>query len=429
MLILLALFVLENNGVLSSPLARAVDDTCIDIHKCRTLYGIVWSCITTIFACIWVSVHPNMPPLPIENTSPQKKRGRLHWLVHLWHETSGIRRRLKMMLVALIAPEIMVGFAVRQWLSAHTISRKYRVSLTHGFFYSMGGFVDEEGQPIITEDRLIAAIDAVRAVPVSDIQDKSKRDALAKLVAVAQILRVIGQSITRLKQQLAITLLEIATVAYAVVTIFIWLFWMNKPLDAQKPIIIQLLVPQGSPPPPSMTREAQTSTVNLPSMPSWIPPTVRRFIAVSLGAYDLNYDGKHIPAFFSPLSQSSSRLHQIIALFVQCIFAFIFGGIHCMAWNTVFPTIFEKWAWRSCAVAVTVAPSAGFSFGVSKVADRFGTHVPDWLKTIIVAWFYLSIPIYLISRDFLLVLPFTALRSVHSDVFCEVEWGKYIPHL
>ncbi|KAK6974499.1 hypothetical protein R3P38DRAFT_3482052 [Favolaschia claudopus] len=409
MLILLALFVLKNNGVLSCPLPRAVDDACNDIHKCRTLYGIVWSCITTIFACIWVSVHPNMPP------RRQEIRKQDGFLNQIWYGTAGIRRRLKMMLVALIAPEIMVGFAVRQWLSAHRISRKYGVSLTHGFFYSMGGFVDEEGQPIITEDRFIVALDAVRAVPVSDIQDKSKRDALAKLVAVAQVLRVIGQSVARLKQHLAITSLEIATVAYAVMTIFMWLFWMDKPLDAHKAIQV---IPESTQPP-------IIASTPLLALPSWIPHTIQRFIAVSLGAYD-DYGGRSIPAFFSP---KSSDQHQIIALFVQCIFAFIFGGIHCTAWNTVFPSAFQKWAWRSCAVAVTVAPSAGFSLGVSKVADRFGTHVPDWLRTIIVAWFYLSIPIYLISRDFLLVLPFTALRSVHSDVFCEVEWGKYIPHL
>ncbi|KZP22152.1 hypothetical protein FIBSPDRAFT_1018240 [Athelia psychrophila] len=35
---------------------------CDDIHSCRTLYDIVQSCVLTIFACVWVGVHPNIPP-------------------------------------------------------------------------------------------------------------------------------------------------------------------------------------------------------------------------------------------------------------------------------------------------------------------------------------------------------------------------------
>ena len=34
---------------------------CNDINNCRTLWGIIYSCIVTTFACTWVSYHPDVP--------------------------------------------------------------------------------------------------------------------------------------------------------------------------------------------------------------------------------------------------------------------------------------------------------------------------------------------------------------------------------
>jgi hypothetical protein len=61
----------------------------------RTLWQLIYSCAATIFACIWVSVHPNVP-------GRQDSR----WKI--------LGARLKLMLVALIAPEVIVLFAMRQ---------------------------------------------------------------------------------------------------------------------------------------------------------------------------------------------------------------------------------------------------------------------------------------------------------------------------
>ncbi|KAJ6565526.1 hypothetical protein DFH09DRAFT_875239, partial [Mycena vulgaris] len=74
---------------------RASVDSCDDINNCRRLFDIVWGCLTTIFACTWVSVHPNVPP-------PNQS-----WLALLW-------RRLQMMFIVVIAPELMVAFPARQ---------------------------------------------------------------------------------------------------------------------------------------------------------------------------------------------------------------------------------------------------------------------------------------------------------------------------
>jgi hypothetical protein len=109
MLLLLILgHLLSRNGSAAPDLHtlndRAAPDSCNDINNCRKLFDIVWGCLATIFACTWVSVHPNVP-------APNESRLALFW------------RRLKMMLIAAIAPEIMVAFAARQFFAARALSK------------------------------------------------------------------------------------------------------------------------------------------------------------------------------------------------------------------------------------------------------------------------------------------------------------------
>ncbi|KAJ7897659.1 hypothetical protein B0H14DRAFT_344244 [Mycena olivaceomarginata] len=84
--------------------ARTATDSCDDIYNCRKLFDIVWGCLATIFTCTWVSVHPNVPP-------PGQS------------QLAIFGRRLKMILIAIIAPEIMVGLAVRQFFAVRELSK------------------------------------------------------------------------------------------------------------------------------------------------------------------------------------------------------------------------------------------------------------------------------------------------------------------
>ncbi len=66
----------------------------------RSLYKIVWSCVSTTIICAWVSVHPNVPPSG-------------YW--------KGLWRRVQMMIWTIIAPELILAWAVRQWFAAWEI--------------------------------------------------------------------------------------------------------------------------------------------------------------------------------------------------------------------------------------------------------------------------------------------------------------------
>lgn len=86
-----------------------VPSICEDIHRCRTIWNIVWSCLVTISACIWVAVHPNMPH----------------------PEESGFRvgfHRITVAVVALLVPEFVLIWTIRQWVAAGNIAKAYRAT-------------------------------------------------------------------------------------------------------------------------------------------------------------------------------------------------------------------------------------------------------------------------------------------------------------
>ncbi|KAJ7310886.1 hypothetical protein DFH08DRAFT_974043 [Mycena albidolilacea] len=249
MILLVLVHLLTKNGSAASvalPLdPRSSVDSCDDINNCRKLFDIVWGCLATIFACTWVSVHPNVPP-------PNQSRLGLFW------------RRLKMMLIGILAPEIMVGFAARQFFAARKLSKggsedfspkliamtqiscRIRFLDNPRILFRHGGFVSSTGYPVVTKKQLkdpalgSEFLEGIRKIRAEEIADKSKGDVLSKGIALAQGLWFTTQCLARVHQHLAITKLEVVTLAFAVVNILIWLLWWGKPLDVQLPIIVGL---------------------------------------------------------------------------------------------------------------------------------------------------------------------------------------------
>lgn len=73
----------------------------------RTIWDIVWGCLATIFACSWVSIHPNIP---------DPNEGNIRRAI----------RRIELMLWALISPELIIFWALNQWTSARAIEERYK---------------------------------------------------------------------------------------------------------------------------------------------------------------------------------------------------------------------------------------------------------------------------------------------------------------
>ncbi|KAJ7031842.1 hypothetical protein C8F04DRAFT_959856 [Mycena alexandri] len=370
-------------------LARVPTEASCDctVNSCRTLFDIVWGCLATIFACTWVALHQNVPDLE------------LGWF-------SLLLRKLKMMLVTIIAPEVVVAFAGRQLVSALYISKviaEFNVSKRHGFFCTMGGFISEECHPIANIKQLPVYMPAIQAIHEEDIKDRSKGDTLSKGVALAQGLWFVTQCAARVSQHLPVTELEVATLAFAVISTFIRVLWWSKPLDVQRPIVV--VRSEVDP------LQDVTPTNYRPYLFDWLNN-------VLFGQYDeySPLSSTSVPSFYSiPTAHGIMNFAGVYGV------ATIFGGIHCAAWNALFPSTVEMWMWRMGSVFIAAFP-------VLAIFLRIGVSV-DNLNIISYGFIYIGLVVYILCRLILIALSFTTLRALPPSAFVDVNWSKYFPHL
>ena len=115
MILLYALFsILSAYNARGAPVGYglAVRDEPLSPEACksqlkRTLFGIIWACVSTTILCAWTAVHPNVPP---------RSKWKARW------------RRLKLMFWMIVAPELVLAWAVRQFFGAKDIRDTYNES-------------------------------------------------------------------------------------------------------------------------------------------------------------------------------------------------------------------------------------------------------------------------------------------------------------
>lgn len=140
----------------SAVLASAPDPHCnssdATLGHCRTIWNIVWSCLITIFACIWVAIHPNVPQpresfegldfgeKPKEKTWGawarfQRHCARVRLLDIFWRQipqiVTSLADKLFIAVLALLAPEFIFVWALRQWLRARSLAEECREADTN----------------------------------------------------------------------------------------------------------------------------------------------------------------------------------------------------------------------------------------------------------------------------------------------------------
>ncbi|THU75367.1 hypothetical protein K435DRAFT_561745, partial [Dendrothele bispora CBS 962.96] len=115
----------DNETSLPSPeVSTEALNSCFDTRPCRTVEKILYSCIAVVFACTWIAIHPNIPR---------------HFDLGRDAGAEGII----CMLLSLLALELIVFWALRQWFVARHIAEKYRRygwTEAHGHFLIMGGW-------------------------------------------------------------------------------------------------------------------------------------------------------------------------------------------------------------------------------------------------------------------------------------------------
>lgn len=105
----------------------------------------------------------------------------------------------------------------------------------------MGGFHQFDGdRPLLclTPDDVVELVALGMLIPPSEleIKDRSKADSFSKLIVLVQTLWFVMQSIARHIEHLPLTELEVATLAYTIPILGIYICWWNKPLGVTQPI-------------------------------------------------------------------------------------------------------------------------------------------------------------------------------------------------
>jgi len=446
-----------------------------DSFDSRSTYGILWSCLSTIFACTWITVHPNIP-------AP----GDSEWTI--------IRRRLAIMGYFLLTPELVILWAARQQFVVRYLTKKHENNHTgwtraHSFFLIMGGFMlHEGGKPV----RVLEAKDLEElseagkikwpTITKEEIADRSKGDYLSKTIVLFQTTWFIGQCIARGANGLTVTELEVVTVAFASLTGVIYYLWWDKPLDVRCSIPVHLLEghlgkiegdlekeetgPQVIPSPnisadetdaslvvnpnPLLTTSIQTDTTT----PDLLPPRMQRFRAFrrctceeygslfglayvfigfplkrflstfedTAGCETLGDKRLRVPTFYSPYNKDDPR--QFIPIASAMCVAIVFGAIHCIPWSFQFATLQERWVWRISAILVVGTPISFIVIHETFYYPR--NNLTRFFRGPILCGL---IFLYVIARIVLLVLAFVALRALPPDAYVQLDWISFLPHI
>ncbi|KAG1889135.1 hypothetical protein F4604DRAFT_1569365 [Suillus subluteus] len=243
LLVLFCVFLYLVGVIQAAPTTNTTNTTTSDsfeapLFTIRTIWSIISSSVLTLFACIYSAIHPNIPSL---RDSPDG----IVW------------RRLGIVIMALITPELIVTWAMRQWFSARQVTRQieksgypnvrpesedYTWTQTHSFFVLMGGFmlyVDGKPNHTLQPDEVLKLIRAgcidVPTLTANQIHDKSKGNAISKGLIMLQVAWFVMQLITRAIYHLETTQLEAGTLAFAVLNFLTYAVWWNKPLNVQCP--------------------------------------------------------------------------------------------------------------------------------------------------------------------------------------------------
>ncbi|KIM20612.1 hypothetical protein M408DRAFT_307067 [Serendipita vermifera MAFF 305830] len=458
LILLLTYYLAQSAHSEAGPIPASIDvrdvASCDGQYSQRSLANIVWSCLSTIFLCTWVAVHPNVH----FRAEKQTERWTEKWL---WDPLLEIATyKLPLFLWALLVPEYILAWAARQYIQAGVIREKGKLpgwKRTHGHFMIMGGFhlfrlpdnapsvplplgSLEPSEFVIPSSRHSRIHEipvcplTFKDVPVdvleiiapteTELKDRGKSDVLTKIIVLVQTLWFVIQCIARGSQRLPLTELEVVTLAYATLNFFIYAFWWDKPRNVECPVRVYKT---------SMVSNKESEGQLEEWGGNWASRGVQKILIYSIGGQDsyVKISEKHsIPMFWS----GGTGANLTNAGLGSSILGSAFGAIHCIAWSSEFPSRPELVLWRISCVSMIIVPFlvAIICALIMAYQQMENEELPWWMVAIFVPCvilLFLSAWLYIASRIATLVIAFTNLRSLPLAAFTSVDWTTFIPHI
>jgi len=160
----------------------------------------------------------------------------------------------------------------------------------------------------------------------AQINDRSKGDGLSKLLAILQSSWFIAQCIARGVQGLALTELELVTLAMASLNAITFVFWWNKPLSVQEPVHVYVAVP---------VEEAEKNNRDKdPGEIDVVYYTAREVVAPFQEISEVSFDPRHQLQHIRDGEYSDVALHLVLFPVMLLSLAFLFFplGILFLLW-------------------------------------------------------------------------------------------------
>ena len=252
-----------------------------------------------------------------------------------------------------------------------------------------------------------------------ELKDRGKSDGISKFIVLLQTSWFIIQCIARGIERLPLTELEIVTLAYAMMNLFVYIFWWDKPRDVGCPI-----------------RVYESLTMGHREVELWATDSFRiveMIFVYALGTQDqylvLSQESK-VPMFWSGgiENNGSGDMVSMGAALGPSILGIAFGALHCIAWSYVFPSYTELVLWHTSCIAMMVVPLLS-TVACTLVATKQHGNRPFYILAACFILLALSAWLYIAARSATIVIAFTTLRSLPSEAFKVVDWTTFIPHI
>ena len=254
----------------------------------------------------------------------------------------------------------------------------------------------------------------------ADLEDRSKGDIFVKGAAILQLAWLLIQMIARASEGLAISLLEITTLAFAVCAIATYILLWHKPQDVMTPTYIDAT--------DTLTREqiidlaARSPVSTLFVKEFWLHGVAIRAMAENIFPWT-----RGIPIRFP---------RQMDTLFLNPVFIGIgfggalFGTIHFIAWNFEFPTPIERILWRiSCCVIISFPLWGTFMYFWTLHKARRDSESDTNTNALLRPITSTCALLYVFARLYLIAEVFRSLAYAPPSTFQEVNWPSAIPHI
>lgn len=308
-----------------------------------------------------------------------------------------------------------------------------------------------------------------------EINDLSKADAFTKAFACIQSSWLIIQSIVRVSLGLPITQLELATMAFIVCALTMYLLWWHKPFGVESRAYLTVIAHSDSDKETLAIRLSESYSLRsslsanyssflyfreilgVPSRGVSIEKDSDDRVRTHLAQEDREFCeadmtfGYFIRIFLDGFADISGnhlvKLGKALWAMVRNVFGnsdfaephreqtrtlvlyatgMLFSALHLVAWNWEFPSPTVRVLWRVFAIIATSTGPVTILFVSALLAlNSFVDDIPEF---VVMFPTYFLVFVYSVSRIGLVVLIFYCFSSMPAGVYKTVNWLQFLPH-